>query len=168
MSKILIASDHAGFTLKEKLKVFLEKKGIGVEDLGTYSKKRCDYPLYAYKLAKNISLGQSKRGILICKSGIGNSIVANRLPGVRAALCHCVKIAKLSREHNDSNVLAIGSAFVKADLAKKIVLAWLNTRFLGGRHLRRVKLIDSIDKKITPRACKVLRGCARVGKECVK
>lgn len=152
MSKILIASDHAGFILKEKLRDFLGKKGIGVKDLGTYSKERCDYPLYAYELAKSISSGKSKRGILICKSGVGNSIVANRLPKVRAALCHCVRIAKLSREHNDSNVLVLGSAFVKADLAKKIVLAWLNTGFLGGRHLKRVKLIDRIDKKIKIRS----------------
>jgi len=153
MSKILIASDHAGFDLKEKLKAFLEKKGIGVKDLGTYSKERCDYPLYAYELAKGISAGKSKRGILICKSGIGNSIVANRLPGVRAALCYGIQIAKLSREHNDSNVLVLGSAFVKADLAKKMVISWLNTRFLGGRHKRRVKLINRIDK--------LIRSCAK-------
>jgi len=148
MSKLLIASDHAGFALKEKLKIYLEKKSISVKDLGTYSKERCDYPLYAYNLAKEISSGHSQRGILICKSGVGNSIVANRLPRVRAALCHNLKIAKLSREHNDSNVLVLGSGFVKADLAKRMVSAWLNTKFLGGRHLRRVKLIDQIDKKI--------------------
>jgi len=151
VSKLLIASDHAGFSLKEKLKACLERKGIGVKDLGTYSKQRCDYPLYAYELAKNISSGKFKRGILICKSGIGNSIVANRLPGVRAALCQNIKIARLSREHNDSNVLVLGSAFVQADLAKRMIAAWLNTKFLGGRHLRRVKLINSIDKKI--RSC---------------
>ncbi|MDD5107904.1 MAG: ribose 5-phosphate isomerase B [Candidatus Omnitrophica bacterium] len=148
MSKILIASDHAGFTLKEKLKNFLEKKGIGVKDLGTYSKERCDYPVFAYELAKDVSEGKSTRGILICKSGIGNSIVANRLPGVRAALCHNITIARLSREHNDSNVLVLGSAFVKADLAKRIISAWLNTKFLGGRHLKRLKLINQIDKNI--------------------
>jgi len=148
MSKILIASDHAGFVLKEKLIAYLKKKAIGVKDLGTYSKDRCDYPIYAYELAKNISNGKYKRGILICKSGIGTAIVANRLPGVRAALCHNLKITKLSRQHNDSNVLVMGSAFVKPDLAKRMVIAWLNTKFLGGRHLRRVQLIDQIDKKI--------------------
>jgi ribose 5-phosphate isomerase B len=152
MSKLLIASDHAGFVLKEKLKAYLQKKAIRVKDLGTYSKQRCDYPVYAYDLAKNISNGKSQRGILICKSGVGNSIVANRLPGVRAALCDNIKIAKLSREHNDSNVLVLGSGFVKADLAKRMVGAWLNTRFLGGRHLRRIKLIDQIDKKIRSNA----------------
>ena len=146
MSKLLIASDHAGFVLKEKLRAYLQKKGIGVKDLGTYSKDRCDYPVYAYDLAKNISSGKFKRGILICKSGIGNSIVANRLPGVRAALCHNLKITKLSRQHNDSNILVMGSGFVKADLAKRMVLAWLNTKFLGGRHLRRIKLIDRLTK----------------------
>jgi len=144
VSKILIASDHAGFNLKEKLKTYLEKKKIAVKDLGTYSKERCDYPLYAYNLARSISSGKFKRGILICKSGIGNSIVANRLPRVRAALCYNLKAAKLSRQHNDSNVLVLGSAFVKADQAKKIVSAWLATKFLGGRHLRRVKLIEKL------------------------
>ena len=153
MSRILIASDHAGFDLKEKLKKYLLKKGIPVKDLGTYSKERCDYPVFAYNLAKGISSGKSKRGILICKSGIGNSIVANRLPGVRAALCHNIMIAKLSRQHNDSNVLVLGSAFVKADLAKRIISAWLNTKFLGGRHLKRVKLINCIDKNIKIRSC---------------
>ncbi|MDP3042081.1 MAG: ribose 5-phosphate isomerase B [Candidatus Omnitrophota bacterium] len=152
MTQLLIGSDHAGFALKEKLKAYLEKKAISVKDLGTYSKQRCDYPVYAYEVAKNISSGKFKRGILICKSGVGNSIVANRLPGVRAALCDNLKIAKLSRQHNDSNVLVLGSGFVKADLAKRMVWAWLNTGFLGGRHLRRVKLINQIDKKInTPR-----------------
>lgn len=153
MSKILIASDHAGFVLKEKLKNFLEGKKIAMKDLGTYSKERCDYPLLAYSLASDISSGKYKRGILICKSGIGNSIVANRLPRVRAALCHNIKIAKLSRQHNDSNVLVLGSGFVKADLAKKMVTVWLNTAFDGGRHLKRIKLINRIDKK--------LRSCAK-------
>jgi len=148
MNKLLIASDHAGFDLKEKLREYLEKKGIAVKDLGTHSADRCDYPLYAYRLAKEISTRKAKRGILICKSGIGNPIVANRLPGVRAALCHNLKITKLSRQHNDSNVLVLGSGFVTADQAKKMVMAWLETKFLGGRHLRRLKLINQIDKNI--------------------
>ncbi|MEI6831643.1 MAG: ribose 5-phosphate isomerase B [Candidatus Omnitrophota bacterium] len=142
MSQLLIASDHAGFALKKKLLSYFDKKGISVKDLGTYTKERCDYTVYAYILAKMISSGEAKQGILICKSGIGNSIVANRLSGVRAALCDNLKIAKLSREHNDSNVLVLGSAFVTTDLAKKMITVWLKTKFLGGRHLRRVKLID--------------------------
>jgi len=148
MSKLLIASDHAGFTLKEKLKNYLSKKGISVKDLGTYSKERCDYPEYAYNLAKGVASGEYKRGILACKSGIGDSIVANKVPGVRAALCYNLKATKLSRQHNDSNVLVLGSAFVKADLAKRMVNTWLNTKFLGGRHLRRVKQINEIEQKI--------------------
>jgi len=148
MNEILIASDHAGFVLKEKLKRYLQKKGIAVKDLGTYSKERCDYPEYAYNLAKAVSSGQYKRGILACKSGIGDSIVANKVAGVRAALCYNLKAAKLSRQHNDSNVLVLGSAFVKADLAKRMVSAWLNTKFLGGRHFRRVKQISEIEQKI--------------------
>jgi ribose 5-phosphate isomerase B len=148
MKKLLIASDHAGFTLKEKLRKYLAEKGVSVEDLGTYSKESCDYPEYAARLAGMISARKSDKGILICKSGIGNSIVANKFPGVRAALCHNLKTARLSRQHNDSNVLVMGSAFVKADLAKKMASAWLKTEFLGGRHLRRVNLINSIEKKI--------------------
>lgn len=148
MSRLLIASDHAGFALKEELKKYLNKKEISIKDLGTYSKERCDYPEYAYNLAKSISSGNYKRGILICKSGIGNSIVANRVAGVRAALCYNLKAAKLSRQHNDSNVLVIGSAFIKADLAKRIVSAWLSTKFLGGRHLKRLKLINNIEQEI--------------------
>jgi len=144
MSKLLIASDHAGFPLKGKLKAYLEKKGISVKDLGTHTAERCDYPEYAYELAKGISSGKYKRGILVCKSGIGNSIVANRLPRVRAALCYNLKTAKLSRQHNDSNVLVLGSAFVKTELAKRMATAWLNTKFLRGRYRRRVNQIEKI------------------------
>jgi ribose 5-phosphate isomerase B len=148
MIPILIASDHGGFALKEKLVSFLNKKGLKVKDLGPYSDDRCDYPEFAYTLADKISKGRFKRGILICKSGIGNSIVANRVPGVRAALSSNVKIAKLSRMHNDSNVLVLGSVFVSADLAKKITTAWLNTEFEGGRHKRRLAQIKEIERKI--------------------
>jgi ribose 5-phosphate isomerase B len=147
MRSILIASDHAGFNLKEKLKVYLDRKGLSVKDLGTYSPQRCDYPLFAARLCRFISGGRFKRGILICKSGIGNSIVANRFPGVRAALCYNLKAARLSRQHNDSNVLVLGSAFVNNDSAKKIVTAWLNTAFKGGRHARRLNLIKKIERE---------------------
>ncbi|MFA5287566.1 MAG: RpiB/LacA/LacB family sugar-phosphate isomerase, partial [Candidatus Omnitrophota bacterium] len=120
MTTILISSDHGGFALKEKLIPFLNKKGLKVKDLGPFNGERCDYPEFAYALADKISKGKFKKGILVCKSGIGNSIVANRLPGVRAALCYNVRAAKLSRMHNDSNVLSMGSIFVGPDLAKKI------------------------------------------------
>ncbi len=148
MKKILIASDHAGFALKEKLRPYLEKIGFRVKDLGTYSKERCDYPKFAYKLARAIAEKKYSRGVLICKSGIGNSIVANRFSGVRAALCYNTKAAKLSREHNDSNVLVLGSGFVSTAAAQKILQVWLNTEFLGQRHRRRLNQIKQIEKKM--------------------
>lgn len=148
MRNILIASDHAGFILKEKLKSYLQKKGFKIKDLGTHSQESCDYPEFAYSLAQGVSLGKYKRGILICKSGIGNSIVANRLARVRAALCYNVKAARLSRQHNDSNVLVLGSAFINEGLAKKIVNVWLKTEFLGGRYTRRLNKIKEIEERI--------------------
>jgi ribose 5-phosphate isomerase B len=143
---VLIASDHAGFRLKEKLKNYLKRIGLRVKDLGTPSLDSCDYPDFAASLAGRISRGQEKQGILICKSGIGSSIVANRFPGVRAALCYNVRAARLSREHNDSNVLVLGSAFVNAAEAKRITRIWLDTKFSGGRHQRRLDKIKKIEK----------------------
>lgn len=149
MEKIIIGSDHGGFSLKEKIKSYLDKKGFKVVDAGAYSEERCDYPEFAYAVAREISLKKYKRGILICKSGIGNSIVANRLPAVRAALCYNIAAAKLSREHNDSNILVLGSIFVKEPLAKRIVDTWLNTKFEGGRHKKRLGLIKKIEKNLS-------------------
>jgi len=151
MRRIVIASDHGGFALKEKLKPFLRNKKFKVEDLGTYSKERCDYPITAYSLAKEVSRGKYKQGILICKSGIGNAIVANKLPGVRAALCYNVKAARLSREHNDSNILVLGSLFVNDSLAKRIVSIWLKTEFAGGRHQRRLDKVLAIEARAIQR-----------------
>lgn len=148
MKRILIASDHGGFALKESLKPYLKRKGFDVEDLGPFSEERCDYPEFAYSLADKIGKGKFKRGILICKSGIGNSIVANRVPGVRAALCHNEKCAQLSREHNDSNILVLGSIFVRPRLARKIADAWLAAKFEGGRHKRRLNQLKEIERKI--------------------
>ncbi|MEI6631601.1 MAG: ribose 5-phosphate isomerase B [bacterium] len=145
---ILIGSDHAGFDLKQKLKAYLKDKGLTAKDVGTYSKERSDYPLIAYELARLLSLKKYQRGILICKSGIGNSIVANRLPGVRAALCYNVTAARLCRQHNDSNILVLGSAFVNKGLAKRIAGVWLNTDFQGGRHKRRLNQIKNIEERI--------------------
>ncbi|MFA5725815.1 MAG: ribose 5-phosphate isomerase B [Candidatus Omnitrophota bacterium] len=148
MKKILIAADHGGFVLKESLKPYLKKKGFSVCDLGAFSNEHCDYPALAYNLAGKVRQGKFKKGILICKSGIGNSIVANRVPGVRAALCNNVKVARLSREHNDSNVLVLGAIFVKPPLAKKITAAWLKAEFQGGRHERRLNQIKTIERKV--------------------
>ena len=148
MKRIVIACDHAGFALKEKLKLFLEKKNFKVKDLGTYSPARCDYPVTAYSLAKEIAQGKYRQGILICKTGIGNSIVANRLPGIRAALCYNVKAARLSREHNDSNILVLGSTFVDPGLAQRILNIWLNTQFRRGRHQRRLNQLKKIEREL--------------------
>lgn len=146
--KIIIAADHAGFRLKEKLKGYLKKRGFRVKDAGTHSLERCDYPQFAAACAQAVSKGSYKRGILICKSGIGNSIVANKFPGVRAALCYNVKAARLSREHNDSNILVLGAAFVNAKSAQKILSVWLSTEFQGGRHQRRIGQIKKIEREI--------------------
>ena len=147
MERIIIGSDHAGFKLKEKLKTHLLKSGFKVSDIGTYSSERCDYPQIAYRLANQISLGKIKKGILICNTGIGNSIVANRLPGVRAALCYNIKAARLSRQHNDSNILVLGAAFLKNSLVLRLVNIWLKTKFLGGRHKRRLNQIKEIENR---------------------
>lgn len=148
MKPILIASDHAGFVLKEKLIKYLLRKRLAVKDLGTYTQDSCDYPFYAYLLAKAISQKKSPRGILICKTGIGNSIVANRFPGVRASLCLSVKMAKLTRQHNDSNVLVLGSGLVTQNSAQKILDAWLAEKFEGGRHQRRLDILNKIEQEI--------------------
>lgn len=148
MKKIIIGSDHAGFKLKEAIKTFLIKQDFKVEDIGTYSSARCDYPRVAYNLAAQISEAKFARGILVCKTGIGNSIVANKLPGVRAALCYNQKAARLSREHNNSNILILGAAFVNRNEALRILRVWLKTRFLGGRHRRRLSQIRQIEKNI--------------------
>lgn len=152
MKKIIIGSDHGGFRLKEKLKAHLRKKGFLVKDVGTYSEESCDYPLYAYRVAKEVSRGSMKQGIVICKSGIGTAIVANKLPRVRAALCYNIKAAVLSRKHNDANVLSLGSQFVSTAKATVIVDAWLSTEFEGGRHARRLGLIRDIEQKV--RSCR--------------
>jgi len=151
MKPILLASDHAGFSLKEKLKTYLKRAGLAVKDLGVYCRQRCDYPELSYVLAEQISRAKFQRGVLICKSGIGNSIVANRLRGVRAALCYNVRAARLSREHNDSNILVLGAAFVNAALAQRILKVWLDTKFSGGRHQKRLNQIKAIEKLIARR-----------------
>jgi len=116
--------------------------------VGTFSQQRCDYPKIAAQLAEEISKGRFKRGILICKTGIGNSIVANRFKGVRAGLCYNLKAVRLSRQHNDTNILVLGAEFVPKRLVKRMVNLWLNTAFLGGRHKRRLNQIKEIERCI--------------------
>lgn len=146
--KIALGCDHGGFKLKKQIKAFLEKKGYVIKDYGTFSEESCDYPLYAAAATKAVSQGKAGRAIIICTSGIGNSIVANKFPKVRAALCYNLEAARLSRQHNDANVLVLGAKFTKPGLAKKMVSAWLRGKFLGGRHKRRVNQISEIEKSL--------------------
>ena len=148
LPKIIIGSDHAGFVLKEKLKGYLAKKKFAVTDVGTFTLDSCDYPDFVQALASPIVKKKFLRGIFICKSGIGSAIAANKFPGIRAALCYHSAAARLSREHNDSNVLVLGAAFVSTAEAKKIVSVWLRTEFCGGRHKRRLNKIKKIEKKL--------------------
>lgn len=140
--KIMIGSDHAGFDLKEKVIRHLRSQGVQVEDIGTDSPESVDYPVYATRVARAVAGGRTDRGILICGSGFGMCIVANRFPGVRAVPASEPYGAKMSRRHNDSNVLCLGGRFLGQDLAMEIVDVWLEEPFEGGRHQRRVSMID--------------------------
>lgn len=143
---IPIASDHAGVEMKNRLVSELEKMGYNPDDIGGNDpSKPDDYPDYAHPLAKEVSEGQVKRGILLCGSGVGMDIVANRYPGVRAALAWAPVIAELSRKHNDSNILVLPARFMTDDQAIGTMKAWLDAKFEGGRHERRVKKIDPPD-----------------------
>lgn len=147
--KIAIGSDHAGFELKEIISQLLKEMGHEVIDMGTASNSSVDYPDFAETVSKAVSEGSVDRGILICGTGIGMSIVANKFKNVRAALCNDLFTAKMSRLHNDANVLAIGGRIVGKDLAKEIVNIWINTPFEGGRHLKRLEKINLIERKVT-------------------
>jgi ribose 5-phosphate isomerase B len=142
MEPVLIASDHAGYGLKHLLVNYLEDRGIEVFDLGCDDEISCDYPKFAQELCGKIREGSANRGILICGTGLGMSMAANRFPGIRAALCTTEFHARMSRSHNDSNVLVLGSRITAIELAQSIVNAWLETPFEGGRHQRRVDLLD--------------------------
>jgi len=144
--KIAIGSDHAGFELKETIKVFLKEKGIEVKDFGTHSEERVDYPDYAIPLAESVANGEEDFGILICGTGIGMSIAANKVKGIRASLCSDVYSAHSAREHNNANVLCLGGRVLGKELAKEIVDKWLSSSFLEGRHKRRVDKIMNYEK----------------------
>ena len=145
MEKILIASDHAGFELKGKLEQALGSLGYDVEDLGTNSTDSTDYADYAHALAQKVSDGEAKRGVLLCGTGLGMSYAANRHPHVRAAVAWSPEVAKLSREHNDANVLVLPARFVTDEQGIEILKTWLDTPFEGGRHARRVEKIELKD-----------------------
>jgi ribose 5-phosphate isomerase B len=141
LRKILIASDHAGFKLKEVIKLYLIKKKIKVVDLGPFKLVKVDYPDYAHKLSEKIDLNKKLTGILVCGSGIGMEMTANRYKNVRAALCYNQKSAQLSRSHNNANVITLGSRLTKKSVALKCINTFLNTKFEGGRHTKRIKKI---------------------------
>ncbi|HIP42878.1 MAG TPA: ribose 5-phosphate isomerase B [Aquifex aeolicus] len=146
--KIAIGSDHAGYPLKEKIKDFLEKEGYEVLDMGTHSQESTHYPLFAQAVARAVEEKKVDKGILICGTGIGMSITANKFKGVRAALCTNEYMARMSRLHNDANVLCLGERVLGVELALSIVKVWLETPFEGGRHLKRVELISEIENEI--------------------
>ncbi len=141
---IALGSDHAGFELKEKIKKYLEEKKVETKDYGCFSDDPVDYPDYAEKVAKAVANGDADRGILVCGTGLGMSMSANKLPGIRAALCWNEKAAEMSRKHNDANVLCLGARLIDHTDALRIVDVWLKTSFDGGRHIKRVEKINKI------------------------
>ena len=141
MKKIFISSDHAGFKLKQSIKSYLLKKKLDFKDLGPYNSSRVDYPDFAHNLAKKVKINKNNIGILVCGSGIGMNIAANRHKNIRAAQCFNLKSTKLSRLHNDANIITLGSRLLNKKLALTCVIAFLNTKFEGGRHLKRIKKI---------------------------
>ena len=141
---IYISSDHAGFKLKEELKNLLKSVGQEFTDLGPFENSRCDYSSYAISLAKKIQQNPSSRGILVCGSGLGVSMAANRFKGIRAALCRSTDDARLSREHNDANVICLGERMTETKTGLEIVKIFLETKFEGGRHQQRIDLFNSL------------------------
>lgn len=142
---VAIGSDHGGFNLKEEIKKMFTEQNIQFLDVGTYSAESIDYPEISQKVGQAVMSGECTRGIIICGTGIGVSIAANKIKGIRAALCHDVFSAQMSREHNDANVLTMGERVIGPGLALMIVQTWLNTEFAGGRHGRRVDKISALE-----------------------
>ena len=150
--KIALASDHAGFSEKEKLKPLLTELGIEFVDLGTRSEASVDYPDYARSVAEEVAHGNVDQGVLVCGSGTGMAITANKVPGVRAAVAWSEEIARLARQHNDANVLALGARTTPDGEIPKIVKAWFDTAFEGGRHEDRVKKISALEQQSKSKA----------------
>ena len=144
--KISLGCDHGAYALKEHLKTYLTEKGHEVVDCGTYSAGSCDYPIFAKAAAEQVASGQCERGIVLCTTGIGISISANKVRGIRCALCGDPYVAEMTRRHNDANMLALGAGIVGKNLAERIVDVFLSTGFEGGRHERRVNLMMDIEK----------------------
>lgn len=146
MQKIAIASDHGGIELKEDIKIFLKERGFDVLDMGTNGSESVDYPDYGVPLAEKVSKSELEKGILICGTGIGMSIVANKFSNVRAALVNDVYSARMAKEHNDANILVIGGRIAGKGLAREMVSTWLEAKFEGGRHQKRLDKIKEIEK----------------------
>ena len=145
---IAIGSDHAGWELKERVKKYLEKEGYELRDFGTENSNPCDYPDFGLAVAEAVARGEKMRGILICTTGIGMSITANKVPGVRAAPCNNVETARVSREHNDANVLVLATKTVEKEKLEDILKVWLNTDFINDeRHVRRLNKVKQIEEK---------------------
>ena len=140
--KIVIGCDHAGYDMKEKVKQYLEDKNYNIIDVGTASNESVDYPYYGHEIGKKVVEDNVFRGIAICGSGIGISIAANKIKGIRAALCTSVEHAEMSRKHNDANILALGSRMTSEKDIFNIIEVWLSTEFEGGRHLDRINMIE--------------------------
>ena len=140
--RIALGSDHAGFALKQELGLWLEEQGHQIEDLGCHDQTSCDYPIFAQLVAKEVLAGNADRGILVCGTGIGMAVAANRFKGIRAVNCNDLFCARMSREHNNSNVLTLGGRVVGITLAQEIIKTWLKTDYEGGRHQERLDLLD--------------------------
>lgn len=147
--KVVLGSDHAGFRIKELAKELLASLGYQCEDVGTFSEESVDYPDYAAEAASRVSKGLCQIGMLFCGSGIGMSIVANKFPGVRAALCYDLETARLSRRHNDANILILAGRAIDQQRAREIIKAWLATEFEGGRHQRRLDKIKQLEQNLS-------------------
>ena len=145
--KIVIGSDHGGYELKTDLIKFLQGEKYAVDDMGTHSKDSCDYPMIGFEVAKAVSDGKADRGVLICRTGVGMAIIANKRHGIRAAACYDKEMAKSSREHNDCNIIVLAADYTKFDEAKEMLKLWLKTEAAGDRHARRVKQIKDIEAK---------------------
>jgi ribose 5-phosphate isomerase B len=144
---VAFGSDHGGFQLKETLKKYAESLGYTIVDVGTQNEEPCDYPDFAYAVARAVAAGEAWRGVMIDGAGIGSCVVANKVPGVRAACCHNEFVARNAREHNDTNVLTLGSRVTGSEVCKEIMKVWLETWFAGGRHKQRVEKIDDVEKR---------------------
>lgn len=147
--KIAMGNDHVALSLKREIKIYLESKGYEILDLGTHNEERCDYPVYGEAVARSVASGTADCGIVICGTGVGISLAANKVRGIRAVVCSEPYSAMLSKQHNNTNILAFGARVVGTELAKMIVDSWLSAEFEGGRHQRRIDMISDIESRNT-------------------